>query len=409
MRSIAYAGRRLFSNPINTVLFVLGAFILIVGLLPQITALLPHQVPQIGQVVGALTILAGVAKPLRDTAAQAAAAKDKAEADAENSPASQANARSVVQTLVKRTVDEARETPLGSHLQLGLMSRPDYIDDPTPAGIGRPAAAPGPVAPDTSIAGVFDESAGRLLILGEGGAGKSGLLVEIAAGLLAASLQKEDQPVPVVLRLTALPEEPFGFDDWLALQINDTYGISQRMAKGWVDTAKVVVLLDGLGTLGDRMTERAVDAINLFTKANPLPMAITARLEEYLAPKKKLRFHSAVVIQPLTDKQIDDCLSIPEMAGVRQAVSGDAGLRELLKTPWMLGIVFKAYRNKEAGAMPTGGAPGEMRDAILAEYVFDCLNRQRDAKEAAFKPELARRWLDWLARQLVSRKQEVFF
>ena len=76
-----------------------------------------------------------------------------------------------------------------------------------------------------------------------------------------------------------------------------------------------------------------------------LPLVVSSRTADYEALTAKLRLHGAVVVQPLTDQQVDSYLTAigPVGARVREAICQDPTLRNLLDSPLMLNIVTVAY------------------------------------------------------------------
>jgi hypothetical protein len=318
--------------------------------------------------------------------------------------------RGVLQTYVKSIVDSRLYTPLGTRLPLALSLQPSAVDNPL-AGAGAPVAGTGQPIPDgTPIRSVYESQLCRMLILGPGGSGKTGVLLELAGQLLLESTQESNAPVPVVFQLSSWPETEALIGDWLVGELHRIYGIDDWLGKRWLDTNLLIPLLDGLDVVGGEAGARCVDAINNFIGDHGvLPIVVTSRLEEYESLGKKLRLRGAVVVQPLTPAQIEDTVAAPDLAGVRDVLAADHELFELMRTPMFLGIVARTYRGKVAAAVPTGGSLQERRDLILTDYVSACLSEPRLDSEPAFAPEQTRIWLGWLAAQMLARRQEVFY
>ena len=406
MNRIGGAVKRFVMRHQVALLTISGGFTILSTAAQQLIKVLPPKVSAIGTVIGLLGVAASLVSKGHDWLAQYQAGRMKDQMDAANTPDALSLVRRSIQNSVQSIVDSRLETPLGQRLPLALVTRPGAVDDPLQAVATQPGADQ-KIPAGTPIADVFEKSLRQMLILGPGGAGKSGLLLELAGKLLETSKQDPQAPVPVVLPLASWPNTMASIDDWLVAEVHRVYGVAGWLVLEWLNKGQLIPLLDGLDSVGDKAAAECVDAINEFIgQHNAPPMVVASRLEEYQALGKKLRLHGAVVVQPLTRAEILDCVAGQELAGVRQELEQDQGLVDLMSTPWFLGIVVQTYRGK---AVPTGGAPGEQRDHILADYVSACLTQQRQPAEARFTPDLSLRWLGWLARQMQAGNQEVFF
>src|SRR5207248_3311073 len=68
--------------------------------------------------------------------------------------------------------------------------------------LSNPLEPTQPIPSGTTLAQVFDQAGGELLILGEPGAGKTTLLLELARDLLKQAKDNEATPIPLVLMLS---------------------------------------------------------------------------------------------------------------------------------------------------------------------------------------------------------------
>ncbi len=318
--------------------------------------------------------------------------------------------RSQLQSTVQSIVDSGLVTLLGTRLPLDLVMQPAEVDNPL-VGI-FPAATTGQqtVPFGTPIETVFGQLGQRMLILGAGGSGKSGLLYELAGHLLEESRVKSAAPVPVIVNLASWSSTVVSLNDWLVAELHTTYGVDRSVGQSWLETDQLLLMLDGLDTVGAQACARCVDDINDFMGTHgQLPLVVASRQVEYETLGKKLRLRGAVVVQPLTKERVLECIKAPDMAGVQQVVAADEGLLELMTTLWFLGIVVRTYQGMGPELVPTGGTPEALRAQILSDYVDFCLRQPHLKLEPAFGPEDAHRWLGWLAGRMVERNQEVFY
>src|SRR5262249_52377037 len=124
---------------------------------------------------------------------------------------------------------------------------------------------------------------------------------------------------------------------------------------------------------------------------------------------RPLRLHGAIVVQPLTPQQVESYLTEigPVGAAVRRVTREDEPLWELLDTPLMLNIITVAYAGQPDLKSPPGGTLNERRDHLFGAYV-DQMFRRRGA-ESRYSPARAFHWLAWLAHQMASHSQTIFY
>jgi len=115
---------------------------------------------------------------------------------------------------------------------------------------------------------------GRVVILGEPGAGKTSLLLREALRLLRA--RAPEGRVPVLLRLPTWNADEQTLEQWIATQLANEYGHQTP-----VPVSRLFPLLDGLDEMPASRRARAVRAISdMFDPDHPL--VLTSRTTEYL-------------------------------------------------------------------------------------------------------------------------------
>ena len=265
----------------------------------------------------------------------------------------------------------------------------------------------------TKIENVFAAAERVLLVLGEPGAGKTTMLLQLVSHLLAAAEADDSCPMPAVFALSAYRDNrPLA--DWLVEQLANNYETPRKPAARWIDAGRFVPLLDGLDEVAPDLRPACAEAINAFRRQHPgVALLVTARSRDYQALATRLNMDKAIVLQPLTPEQIDTYLSRrgPRLAGLRQSLAADATLRELAQTPLMLSIMTLAYRRMpEPVSSGDGGAMGDR--LLTATQLFDVyaerMARYR-GKEMRFAPSDTIAWLTWLAKQLTREGKPTFF
>jgi hypothetical protein len=106
-----------------------------------------------------------------------------------------------------------------TRVELGIAEQPSAVDRPWGALLHQPGQADQVLPPGTrisTVAGRFDR---QLLILGAPGAGKTTLLLEYARDLLQHAKRDTTAPIPVVFHLSAWPDKPPLFAEWLVKEL----------------------------------------------------------------------------------------------------------------------------------------------------------------------------------------------
>jgi DNA polymerase III delta prime subunit len=295
-------------------------------------------------------------------------------------------------------------------IALGLHEQPDAVANPWHLGIASPGEPTHALPPGTSIAQVYDEAVGELLLLGEPGSGKTTLLLELARTLLDRAQGDERHPLPVVFHLSSWASKQQPLDVWLIEELNTKYQVPRKLGKAWVAADQLLPLLDGLDEVAPSARSAYVEAINVYRLTHGLvPMVVCSRSAEYLAERRHVLLRKAVVVQPLTEQQIDAYLSRAGqlLEPVRAALRADGALQEVATTPLMLSVLALAYQGTAAEDLLVA-APAELRRRhIFEHYVERMLSRR--GTQTPYQSQRTKGWLAWLARQMKQQSQTVFY
>lgn len=267
-----------------------------------------------------------------------------------------------------------------------------------------------PQAPSTSLIQVYTEAGHELLLLGEPGAGKSTLLLELASDLVGMAEQDHSQLLPVIVPLSSWASKQQPLEQWLAEQIALLYDISLPLSRRWVQEERLVLLLDGLDEMEEQARAACIAAINAYHHAHLHPLVVCSRKAEYEAAATHVRLvlHSAVVVQPLTREQVDAYLVQcgEPVAALRTILQENPTLQEIATTPLMLSILILTYQGQVVNDLPATASLSEQQQ-IFAHYVQRMIARKGKLARSLQKDLLC--WLTWLARQMRSRNQTIFY
>ncbi len=264
--------------------------------------------------------------------------------------------------------------------------------------------------PGTSILKLYDMSERELLILGEPGAGKSTVLLQLAQALVQRAEQEEAHPLPVILRLSSWAEQQPALEDWMSDQLALTYDVSQKLSTHWVHNGSILPLLDGLDELDIAARTACISALNAYHREHLLvPLVICSRRTEYedAARPQKLALQRAVLIQPLTLEQVTTSLEKvgPSLDVLRQALQRNQALQELITTPLMLSILILTYSRTALPAL--SHELSTLQRQVWTDYVARMIEQKGDAEQYPLQQTCT--WLNWLACNMQKHYQSVFY
>lgn len=294
-------------------------------------------------------------------------------------------------------------------LELGLQPQPDAVRHPWDTILQLPGQPERPLPPGTRLSDVFDEAGGTLLILGQPGSGKTTMLLDLARQTIDHARRDPTQPLPTVLNLASWAAKRLPLANWLVEELNARYNLPKRVAQGWVDDDRLLLLLDGLDEVAAEHRAACVEAINTYRCDHGLvPLAICSRTQDYRDLTARLNLHGAVCIQPLTPAQIDAYLDGAgvELAAVRATLRADPTLQELAQTPLMLSLMVLAYRSHSAADLLALPTPEARRAHIFDNYIEAMFARR--SPEIPYSKAQTIGWLAWLAHMLTHHNQTLF-
>ncbi|MBV9712860.1 MAG: NACHT domain-containing protein [Ktedonobacteraceae bacterium] len=295
-------------------------------------------------------------------------------------------------------------------LTLELLEEPQLVENPWQFVVQEAGAQTKALPPGTSITQVYDSSHGELLILGEPGAGKTTLLLGLASALLERAAQDDAHPIPVVFNLSswAVKRQPLSL--WLIEELTTKYQVPRHIGQTWVEQDRLLLLLDGLDEVDATAREECAVTLNRYRETHGLvSMVICCRKAEYLSQKISLLLHSAIILQPLTPQQIDAYLQsgCEELARLREVLTADSELLDLVKTPLMLSILILTWHESHADDLIFQGTFQQKRERLFHMYVTRMF--QRRGAQKPYTQEQTQLWLSWLAKQMKRHDQTVFY
>ena len=276
---------------------------------------------------------------------------------------------------------------------------------------------PNELIPDTTtILEIFDfeEIAGKLLILGKPGSGKTITQLELAQDLIRRAEEQPDYPIPVLLNLSSWQDERQSITDWLIAELKSKNGVSKPLGLQWIQNRQLLPLLDGLDEVKPVLLSSCIESINQFLQGecSPQYLVVCSRSEEYSNHSTKLLLNGAIYLKPLTNNQIRNYLNNVNCTDLQISIENDSNLLELVKTPFFLSISILAFQNISIERWQHLSSTTDRIQYLLDAYVNQILELDIESKTYAKKnfpsARQTRLWLVWLAFQLQRESKTEF-
>jgi hypothetical protein len=243
---------------------------------------------------------------------------------------------------------------------------------------------------------------GRLLILGEPGAGKTTELVALAYDLLAQA-NYAGGSIPIIFELSSWQED-MPIKQWIVAQIKKIYKVSDNISQQWLDDEQIIPLLDGLDELGLVNQRKCIEAINQFLQdQGSLNTVVCCRREEYEAGQAVLnQLNGAVYLQPLTNEQIQDYLRDLNRLSLWNGIQTNSYLLALARQPLFLTMLVIAYQGQPIHN------ESELFNAYIEKQLKDPNNQGIYPPGKTLKQQEMINQLSWLATQLENSGETEF-
>jgi DNA polymerase III delta prime subunit len=321
--------------------------------------------------------------------------------------------KAVGQEIHSRLAQSLHEAVL---INLGKEAQPDRVKRPWEREI-KIGTKPAVVLPeDRTIVQVFDDSeiGGKLLILGQPGAGKTTELLELAKTLVERAWEDVNYPLPLIFSLSNWKDSKQLIQDWLLFEMRSKYGVSSKLSQKWLSDRQILPLLDGLDEVALERQESCIHRINEFLTGESFPIyaVVCSRLAEYESHAASLQLNGAIVLNALSDKQIQTYLDQIGRAELWQFFSHSPNLLDLLRTPLLLSITLLAYLEADREQWQRLQETSARLKYLLDRYVERMLHRElRSTASTQGKAPSAKQirlWLMWLAKQMEQASQTEF-
>ncbi|MDB9525236.1 signal peptidase I [Oscillatoria sp. CS-180] len=269
---------------------------------------------------------------------------------------------------------------------------------------------------DKDIIDILDWTsiAGRLLILGKIGSGKTTSLLKVAKKLVERASIDQNEPLPIILSLSSWKDEDLLYT-WLQTETRLKYGIRKKQFSKWLQGDMLFPLLDGLDELEPTVQEKCILAINEFlsSEKQTTSLLVCCRSEDYKNHRKtSLNLNGAVFLKPLSSNQISEYLRKVDLETLWISISDSPSILNLINSPLFLSMMVLAYKQISLDEWRNCNTPARCKEYLLSVYINYMLSRRGKsrafANESIVDPSRNHRWLIFLAQKLSRSSRSIF-
>jgi len=220
--------------------------------------------------------------------------------------------------------------------------------------------------------------------------------------------------------LSSWAEKKERLSEWIVEELTAKYQIPRKTGRNWLANDQLILLLDGLDNVVKQDQPACVEAINQFREEAGLSgIVICCRNEEYQMLEMKLKLGGAILLQPLTPKQIDTYLTANQnvFSGLRTAMKQNKELKGFFNTPLMLNVFGTVFEAEPQTALESSLDNTEKssleqvkRGSFDLDLIFDSYLYQMSLHYPSKKYPLTqiKQWMSWLAQRMNNNYQTQF-
>lgn len=207
----------------------------------------------------------------------------------------------------------------------------------------------------------------RVLLLGSPGSGKTITLLHYARDAIVKRYQDPSAPLPVLCIVpTWDADHQTPFSDWIA----SSYGTPIEVGR-LIESGQTLLLLDGLDELGEEresnVDNRKYDPRRRFIESLPDNniIILTCRLDDYFSIGDKANLNGAVMLQPLSYKDLETYLeTYPQLLNM---IKNDIRIASWLDTPLLLSLFAFALEELSKSEL---AELGKLSESSLLNKIF---------------------------------------
>lgn len=281
--------------------------------------------------------------------------------------------------------------------------------------------------PRMSVLEVFEQVdvAGKLLIVGKAGSGKTTIMLELAQEMIQKAEIDSTYPIPIIFDISSRNDSSQPILDWLIDDLKFKYGIDKKIGKNLFTQFRLLPLLDSLdevniGTVGSHAL-----AINqwLSSSACPPRLAICSQWEEFedvvqdqwernvwqSGKLVRLPLQGTLLLKPLANEHIQFYLNSLECSDIWLFIQQNANLLEIIRVPFWLNIVIICKDKLDLEQFQQLTLKSQQLELLLNIYVEEMLHQevhnQSYLRFKSFNVEQIKCCIAGIAKQMQTQKE----
>lgn len=244
------------------------------------------------------------------------------------------------------------------------------------------------VSSETSILEIFErvDVAGKLLIRGKTGSGKTTTMLNLAKELIRRAEADTNYPIPVLFDLCSWKNLHQPITDWLLNELKLKYGVRKKLGKQLLDNKQLLPLLDGLDEVEPSLHESCVRKLNEWLQGTtqPLYLVVCSLWGDIRDSSQQdiwpLSLNGVIQLKPLTQEQIQQYLISLDCTELCQMLEQDTNLLELVRTPFLLNITVLSYELLSLVQWQQLSSRAQRVEYLLDIYVQQMLQREMPSR-----------------------------
>lgn len=291
-------------------------------------------------------------------------------------------------------------------IEVNKEERPDLIHHPWKIVLQTDRTKKSLLPADSKLIDVFEEVGSKLLILGDPGSGKTTMMLELSRAAIVRAKQDITRPLPFVFNLSTWSDEYETISSWIISELTSSlYKVPKELARTLIENDQLLLLIDGFDAVPSSKREACAQALNKFRHEHGLTqLVVCSRTTDYKHLKTKLQVQGAVVLKPLTRKQIKVYLERlgSSLDGLADVLDSNKALTKLAETPLWLKLMTVTYCGMSADSIrdsiKTKYAGKPRAGDLIHAYVSRMLSSPRGA--STYNQNQTIHWLSWLAKNM---------
>ena len=255
----------------------------------------------------------------------------------------------------------------------------------------------------------YKKTTHQLLLLGESGSGKTVTLLQLAQRFLRDTHIDQNNGIPVYLHLSSWNSVFPSLKEWVLNELHNSYfSLPLDKAESWIESEKIILLLDGLDELSEIGQIQCLRAIEVYQIAHAqVPLIIShSTLNTVLLEANT--FDQIVILESLSLEQIALTLTSAhstEYVGLWETIKANEAIAHLAQIPLFLVLLCTLFVNVSSNEI----AFPHLENEALRRYIGGLyINKQLDSIAIPSRKPLLFS-LSWLSNVLERVHQKHYY